>query len=258
MLRILWNSKSAMMAQQEKLDSISNNIANSETEGYKSEDVNFNDLVYETLQRTGYPYSNGLPNESITGTGVKCSNAVLDTTQGSVQNTGLNTDLCIDGEGLFKVTKSDGTAAYTRGGAFNIDANGNIVDKNGDKLAIDFTNGTNTKFTKDNFTVLGNGEIYVKNSNNENVQVGKIKLYNAVGTNSMVPQGNNLYKPVNGAQVYEVTKPNIKQGWLEMSNVDLTKEMTDMLMTQRAFELGSRGLKTADDMWSMVNNIRGR
>ena len=227
MLRILWNSESAMMAQQEKLDSISNNIANVNTEGYKRTDVNFSDLVYETLQRKGYPVSSGLSKEPLTGSGVKAGQWSRDNSQGNLVSTNSNTDMCIDGEGYFAVQRADGTTAYTRSGNFDINSDGSLVDKNGNKLVVLDNNGNNINspetgasimFKKDNFVVKSDGTLMVKISNNT----------------------------------------NIMQGYLEGSNVDVAKEMTDMMITQRAFELGSRGLKTADDMWSMVNNIRGR
>lgn len=267
MLRILWNSKSAMMAQQEKLDSISNNIANVNTEGYKRTDVNFSDLVYETLQRKGYPVGSGLSKEPITGSGVKADRMIRDDSQGNLLSTGLNTDLCIDGDGYFQVVKPDGTSAYTRDGNFNLNSDGSLVDNNGNKLVVVDNNGNNINspeagasiiFTKDNFKVKSDGTLQVKDSNNNFINTGKINIYTAPGQDSLASVGDNLYEPVNGARMSISNAPNIMQGYLEGSNVDVAKEMTDMMITQRAFELGSKGLKTADDMWSMVNNIRGR
>lgn len=267
MLRILWNSKSAMMAQQEKLDSISNNIANVNTEGYKRNDVSFSDLVYETLQRKGYPVSGGPTNEPVTGSGVKADRMTRDDSQGNLLSTGSNTDFCIDGDGYFQVLKPDGTIAYTRDGNFNLNSDGSLVDKSGNKIVILDNNGNNINspeagasiiFNNNNFKVKSDGTLQVKDSNNNFINTGKINIYTAPGQDSLVPVGDNLYEPVNGAQMSVSNNPNIMQGYLEGSNVDVAKEMTDMMITQRAFELSSKGLKTADDMWSMVNNIRGR
>jgi flagellar basal-body rod protein FlgG len=267
MLRILWNSESAMMAQQEKLDSISNNIANVNTEGYKRTDVNFSDLVYETLQRKGYPVSSGLSKEPLTGSGVKAGQWTRDNSQGNLVSTNSNTDMCIDGEGYFAVQRADGTTAYTRSGNFDINSDGSLVDKNGNKLVVLDNNGNNINspetgasimFKKDNFVVKSDGTLMVKDSNNNFTEMGKINTYEAEGQDSLISVGDSLYKPVNGAKMNVSNNTNIMQGYLEGSNVDVAKEMTDMMITQRAFELGSRGLKTADDMWSMVNNIRGR
>jgi flagellar basal-body rod protein FlgG len=262
MLRTLWNGKSAMMANQDKLDAISNNMSNASTDGYKRIEVNFKDLVSETLDRAGYPISDNAnrKNAPFTGTGVKTSGWIRDDRQGNLLTTNKLTDLAIDGEGYFKLTMSNGQTAYSRAGKFDVDAAGNIVDSNGNILNINFNDGysaDNVKFTKDNFAVQEGGDIII-NAGKEQFNVGKIQLYTAMGSDSMKSIGENLYVPNTGVQVTEVTSSGILQGLIEGSNVDLTKEMTDLLITQRAFELGSRSIKTADDMWGMANNLRGK
>lgn len=267
MLRALWSSRSAMNAQQEKLDSISNNIANANTIGYKREDVSFQDLVYETLNRKGTPTSGNNPDKLINGTGVKATNWVRDNSQGNLRETDVKTDLAIDGDGFFRVTLQDGSKAYERSGSFNIDSKGSIVDKNGNRLDIDLTEeGTSmldsgASFTSDNFTVKENGEVYAAVDNNgtkSDVLYGKINIYNPIGQNSLSSVGENLYVPNPGVTMNGVTDANIMQGFVEESNVDVGKEMTDMIVAQRAFELSSKSLKTADDMWGLINSMKGR
>lgn len=270
MLRILWNSKSAMSAEQDKLDNISNNIANVNTEGYKKTDVSFKDLVYENLNRIGYPNTK----ESYNGTGVRSGDWSRDITQGNLSQTDVKTDLAIDGQGYFMIQlpdkNTDGTykTAFTRAGSFNVDGEGNIVDKNGNKLSIAFNSNSQTDnhFTLDSFKVDEQGNVYNTVDGAEK-EVGKINLYNVVSQDSLSSVGNNLYvvntKTVNGVQVpaekpYLVQDTTIRQGFLELSNVDLTKEMTDMIVAQRAFEMNSRAMKTADEMWSMANNLRSK
>nr|WP_281064319.1 flagellar basal-body rod protein FlgG [Clostridium muellerianum] len=259
----MWSSKSAMNAQQEKLDSISNNIANQSTTGYKREEVSFQDLVYETLNRKGYPNSGNNPKEPINGTGVKATQWYRDNTQGSLQQTDSKTDFAIDGEGYFRVTLPNGSKAYERAGSFNIDNNGDIVDKSGNRLDIEFTEqGSNlfnsgTVFTQDNFAVKENGEIYL-NTGNESVYYGKINTYSAVGDEALSSIGNNLYVANPGAQITVTQNNSILQGKIEGSNVDIGKEMTDMIIAQRAFELSSKAMKTGDDMWGLVNSMKGR
>lgn len=260
MQRILYNSKTGMMAQQEKLDSITNNIANSETDGYKKTNVEFSDLVYETLNRQGYPVTKG--SKPITGTGVKANEMTREDTQGRLNPTGKSTDLAIDGNGYFKVILKDGSEAYTRESSFNIDSKGTLVDSNGNKVAIDYINGYNsvdysTKVDKD-------GSLYNLN-NGKLINIGKINLYNVnrQTSNSSVAEpllsvGDNLFKPQAGVAMKVETDASVNQGYTEMSNVDIGVEMTDLIITQRAFELNSKGLKTADDMWGMVNNLRGK
>jgi flagellar basal-body rod protein FlgG len=250
-----------MNAQQDKLDSISNNIANESTVGYKREDVSFQDLVSETLNRKGYPNNGNNPKEPINGTGVKATKWIRDNTQGPLKQTDVNTDFAIDGQGYFRVTLANGSKAYERAGSFNVDNNGDIVDKNGNRLDIEFTQeGSNlfnsgTGFTSDNFSVRENGEVYV-NTDSSSVYYGKINTYDAVGQEALSSIGENLYAANPGAQINVTQNTSILQGKLEESNVDVGKEMTDMIIAQRAFELSSKAMKTGDDMWGLVNSMR--
>ncbi|EJO5346003.1 flagellar basal body rod protein FlgG [Clostridium botulinum] len=262
MLRALWNSKSGLIAQQNKLDSISNNLANVNTVGYKREDVSFQELVQETLKRKGYPTSDRP--EIQTGTGVKATNWIRDThKQGILLNTGNRTDLAIDGQGFFRVLMPDGNYAYERAGNFIIDANGDLVDENSNRLQIQFQEPEGRQilnriggFTKQNINIADDGVISVKDIDDTTKVVGKINIYNAVGSDAFMSIGRNLYVPKEGANVFTNNDVSILQGFLENSNVDAGKEMTDMILTQRAFELSSRGIKTADEMWGIVNNMR--
>lgn len=256
MFRVLWNGRSSMMAQQEKLDAISNNIANSNTTGYKREEVSFQDLMDETLDRRGYPVNRGENKNFIAGTGVKAGQWIRDNSQGNLIPTETTTDLAIDGPGYFRVRGNQGDM-LTRGGSFNLDSTGSLVDKNGNRLAIEyFGDNANISLTEDNFSIKQNGVITVKQGN-EYVDIGKINIYNTVGDNDLLSIGDNLYIPKEGVQPQTVNS-NIMQGFLENSNVDMAKEMTDMIITQRAFSFGSRAVTTADEMWGMVNNMRGK
>ena len=252
MLSALWNSKSGMQAMQDKMDSISNNIANVSTNGYKKVDMGFSDLLSETFGRNGYPTNVNNGNTPYTGTGVKSDEWIMDNKQGDLNETDVDTDLAIDGKGYFAVTLSDGTTAYSRAGDFSLDAKGQLVDGNGNRLKIDYT-GNATSLEKDNFKVSEDGKIYTKDGNKN---IGKISLYNVVGDDSPVPIGDNLYSFKSGSQVYKVSNSSIKQGFTEMSNVDIGTEMTDLIVAQRAFQLNSKGLQTADEMMSMINNMK--
>ena len=281
MLRVLWSGRSAMYAQQEKLDAISNNIANVNTEGYKREDVSFQDLMYETLDRKGYPVNEGQSKNLINGTGVKTGPWIRDKSQGVISNTGSNTDFAIDGSGYFKVLR-DNKEYYIRAGSFNIDNKGNLVDKNGNILEIDrnienlidedeeydFDDDYNDDYdyddeeerenilTKDNFYVEKDGRVYLKDEKKPRL-IGKINIYDAVGENAFMSVSDNLYVPVEEVNP-EAVNSDILQGYVEKSNVRMEKEMADMIVSQRAFEFSSRAVKTADEMWGMINNLRGR
>lgn len=256
MFRIMWNGASAMNAEQQKLNALSNNLANMDTVGYKSEQVSFSDLVYEALGDEKDPVSSG--KASYTGTGVRANNWIRNNTQGNIEVTNLNTDFAIAGSGYFRVTTENGTKAYERNGKFNIDSNGRIVDGNGNILDIEYSvNPASVKFTDSNIVLSQNGDIGIKGSDNKVTNVGKINLYDTVGDDTMLSAGNNLFVPQNGAQMYVVTDPNTKilQGRLESSNVDLATEMTDMIVAQRSYEASSKSVKMADEMWQMVNNL---
>ena len=260
MIRALWNSKSAMAAQQEKLDCISNNLANSSTEGYKREGVSFQDLMYENINRLGYPTSSNSKTSQINGTGVKAANALRDNSQGNLLQTGVNCDFAIDGPGYFRVIQNDGSFAYERNGSFNVDGAGKLVDKNGNFLSIELTaagKDINDKggISSDNFVVDKSGEISVK-TGETSVDYGKINLYNSIGDDSMMSIGNNQFITKPGANVYMEKNSTVLQGLLEGSNVDVGKEMVDMIVAQRSFEFGSQGIKTADEMWGLINNLK--
>ena len=253
-------SASGLSAERLSMDTIASNMANAETVGYKREVVNFQDLVYETLDRNGYPVNDEGEN-TINGTGVRTTNWLRDTLQGSLKETGLKGNMAIDGEGFFRVTLQNGIQGYERAGDFNVDSNGELVDPDGNSLEVNLTGeGTNLRnsgvlLNNDNFTVDKKGQIYV-NVNNNSVLYGKINVYNAVGQDSMLSIGDNLYVPAENVQVTENQDADILQGYLEQSNVDLGREITDMILAQRAFALGAKGLTTADEMWGLINNMK--
>ncbi|SHI39371.1 flagellar basal-body rod protein FlgG [Clostridium cavendishii DSM 21758] len=260
MFTVLYSGRSAMNANQERLEAISNNLANVGTNGYKRVDVGFEDLLSQSLKRNGYPTNSDQP---FTGTGVRSTGLLKDTSQGPLLSTGNPSDFAIDGEGYLKVTKSDGSTAYTRNGSLKIDVNGTLVDAMGNKVALEYTAGNteaSVKFSKENLTVDADGSVYQKQLDGKFAKVANLPLFNAVGSDGMIPVGESLFVQSPNSTVYKVDPKNsdIRQGFLEGSNVDMGKEFTDMILTQRAFELGSKSIKTADDMWGMINGLKGR
>ncbi|WP_291636421.1 flagellar hook-basal body complex protein [Clostridium sp.] len=263
MLRLLWNSQSSMIAQQERLDIISNNLANVNTNGYKKINANFKDLVYESLDRKGYPVSADVNGKTIlqNGTGVRLGEWTRDNMQGELISTDAPTDLAIDGTGYFEVVLSDSSKAYTRSGNFTTDANGTIVDQKGNRLSIIDGQGNNInkvggpfEFDKNNFNIDSKGIVTIKGSNGDS-PLGKVKISNVIGDNSLIAAGDGLFITKPGSTVKDSTDYSVMQGFLELSNVDIATEMSEMLMTQRAFQLSSATLKTADEMWQMANNL---
>ena len=194
------------------------------------------------------------------GTGTKTSDWYRDSTQGTLQETLINTDLSIDGEGYFKIITSDGGAMYTRDGAFTIDSNGRVVDNRGNKLELEYVNGyteNTVTFNKDNFLVDKSGQVFIK-ENGTFEKVADIPVYTAIGDSAFLSQGENLFYLAPGVNAERSTDFDIHQGILEGSNVDMASEFSDMIITQRAFQLSSRGITTADEMWGMINNMRAR
>lgn len=255
MLNAIMTSRSGLNANQDRLDAISNNLANSTTTGYKKVEVGFKDLLSENLDRQGYPIYD---KTASMGTGVKTTNWFRDNTQGSLKETGLSTDMMIEGQGYFKLTDTDGNYVYTRDGGFKIDKSQQLVDSDGRKLELNYVNGRsadNVKFDKNKMNIDTSGNISIL-ENGSYSKVAEIPIFTAVGDQSFNSIGNNLFVPSDGAQVQQTTTSLIQQGYLENSNVDTATEFTDMIVTQRAFQLSSKALTTSDEMWGMVNNLR--
>ncbi|WP_373898336.1 flagellar hook-basal body complex protein [Haloimpatiens sp. FM7315] len=260
MLRSFWNSKTAMNAFQDKLEMISNNMNNVNTVGYKKVDMGFQDLLQESLDRNGYPVSRNQGKNLQTGTGVKTTSISRNQNQGFLRETGRNTDFAIDGEGMFKIYLSDGTEAYTRSGNFNINTNGKLVDASGYRVSITDDNGNEIsdtiKLNRDNFNVDEKGNI-CQNKGVNSVKIGNIGVYTSLGNGDFMSVGKSLYKPVNNqVKVFKSNDFSLIQNFEELSNVKLEEEMSELIMTQRAFQINSQALKTADEMWGMSNNLR--
>ncbi|MDV3426931.1 MAG: flagellar basal body rod protein FlgG [Bacillota bacterium] len=249
-MRVLWNSKAGMQAQQDKMDLISNNMANMETEGYKRIDASFKDLVYEKIAGKGVPMGSGAL-ASVKGTGSKLSESYRSFNQGSLKQTGIDTDLAIDGNGFFQVKMADGSLAYKRGGKFNLDKNGNLSDDKGNILQIDYNN--DKKINSSSIIIDESGQVYSEDKVAK-TDIGKINIYDFKDKANLISIGNDLFKAPAGNEALSQDF-SIRQGYLELSNVDLSKEMTDLILAQRAFELNSKGLSTADEMMSMANNL---
>jgi len=255
MFNILATAKSGMNAYQEKIDYLSNDLVNSGTTGYKSTDVEFKDLLTESLNRKGTPL---VAKDAISGTGVKLGMNYAKNKQGNMLPTGGKTDLAIDGTGYFALQKSDGSIVYTRDGNLKIDSDGTLVDTDGKKVYIQYENGAsegNPALKSEDISIDQQGGITMK-VEGEEVKVGTIPVFTAIGDKGFIPLGNNCFAPSADAQVTASTDYNIIQGALEASNVDTGEVFSDLILAQRAFQLNSKAITTADDLWSMVNNMR--
>ena len=252
MLRALWNSRSGLAANQNRVDIISNNIANVTTNGYKRLDVSFQDMFNDNMNRLGLPVTTDDKQSLLNGMGSKAETIVSNSAQGTLLQTGREEDLAIEGNGFFRLYGGqdiDGNDKYyyTRDGVFNIDSNGNLVNSSGSILEIDGL--TPPQNINKPLLIDETGNIMV-----DGKSMGKINIYDFVDRESLVSVGNNMFEGTGEIQV----SPQIKQGFVETSNVDLSKELTDMIVTQRAYDLNSKSIKSADEMWQIANNLRSR
>ena len=255
MFNIFATGKSGMSAYQEKMDYLSNDLVNSSTTGYKSTDVGFKDLMTQSLDRKGNPLVN---KDAVNGTGVKLGTNYANNKQGNLLNTGLKTDLAIDGKGYFALQAPDGTISYTRDGNFKVDSNGTLVTSTGVKVYVQYEGGYSEgdpALDSDNISIDAQGGISM-NIDGQNVLVGTIPVFTAIGDKGFIPKGNNTFVASEDAQVTMSNDYDIRQGFLEASNVDAAEVFSDVILTQRAFQLNSKAITTADDIWSMINNMR--
>lgn len=255
MFNVFATAKSGMNAYQEKLDYLSNDLVNSTTTGYKSTDVGFKDLLTETLDRKGTPVND---KTAVNGTGVRLGMNYVKDKQGNLITTGNNTDLAIDGKGYFAAYQSDGSIAYTRDGSFKIDAQGDLVDSSGNRVVINYEPGfaqRNPELKSEDLSIDQEGGISMM-IDNQSVKIGTIPVFTAIGDKSFIQIGNNYYTPSDDAEVTLSTDYDVRQGFLESSNVDSGEKFTEVILSQRAFQLSSKAMTVADDLWGMINGMR--
>ncbi|MDT8272089.1 MAG: flagellar basal-body rod protein FlgG [Desulfomonilia bacterium] len=258
MIRAMWTSASGMSAQQMIIDVMANNLANVNTTGFKKSRTEFEDLFYATYKEKGNPSALGgtVPVGIQVGMGTRPVSVQKIFTQGDYVETKNNLDLAIEGNGFFLLF-SDGEEIYTRDGAFKIDSEGYIVNSRGERLQPDFSVPTETA----SITVDKNGEITCLSSAGDVISQGQIPLYQFTNPAGLKSIGRNSYitTPASGDPIQGVAGSvnfgTISQGYLEISNVDAVEEMINMIAGQRAYEINSKAIKTADAMLQVVSNI---
>ena len=156
--------------------------------------------------------------------------------------------------------QADGTMAYTRDGNFAVDSNGVLVDSSGNKVYIEYTNGASEgmpQLSADNLSIDSNGGISMM-MDNQIVEIGRIPVFTAVGSRAFLAIGSNYFVPSSDAVVTECNANDydIRQGFLESSNVDTADTLTSVILTQRAFELSSKAITVADDLWGLINSMK--
>ncbi|NNM81378.1 MAG: flagellar basal-body rod protein FlgG [Burkholderiales bacterium] len=260
MIRSLWISTTGLDAQQIEMDTISNNLANINTNGFKRSRAVFEDLLYQTLRQPGAQSSQQtqLPSGLQIGTGVRAVATERIFTQGNLQQTGNSTDLAINGQGFFQVLMPDGTTAYTRDGAFQINSQGQIVTSSGYVVqpAITIPPGALS------ITVGTDGTVSVLQPGSTTpVQVGTVQLATFINPAGLQALGQNLYAQTASSGSPTVNTPGLNgtglvdQGYVETSNVNVVEELVNMIQTQRAYEINSKSITVSDQMLQKLTSM---
>ncbi|HHW08088.1 MAG TPA: flagellar basal-body rod protein FlgG [Clostridia bacterium] len=260
MLRALANSAAGINAQAQKVDVIAHNIANINTVGYKKQDVSFAELLHRELAAPGVPVNPQPPSQRpVTGGhGVTVNSMHRDWREGAVVETGRTLDFAIIGQGFFEVVLPNGNLAYTRSGVFHVDPEGYLVTAQGYPLTVPFVIDPDIQ----EITVSPEGIVTGKNAAGETAEIGYWPIYSFVNPEGLEAVGDNLYIATEASgeawegMPGEENLGTIKQGYLESSNVTLAEEITSLIEAQRAYQINSRALQAADEMWSMANNLR--
>jgi flagellar basal-body rod protein FlgG len=260
MLRSLWISKTGMEAQQLQLDTISNNLANVATNGYKRSHAVFEDLMYQNLRQAGAASSDStqLPTGLQVGLGVRPVATARDNSQGSLQQTSNNLDLAINGNGFLQVQMPDGSTAYTRDGSLKLDAQGQLVTNSGYLIEPGITIPQGAQ----SITIANDGTVSVKTAADTVAKsVGQLQLATFANVGGLEPKGQNLYVESTASGTPNTGAPGsnglgtLQQGFVETSNVNVVEELVSMISTQRAYELNSKAIQTSDQMLQRLGQL---
>jgi flagellar basal-body rod protein FlgG len=260
MINSLWISKTGMQAQQTQLDVISNNMANVSTNGFKRASAVFEDLMYQNLRQVGAADTeqNNLPTGLQIGLGVRTVATSRQFSQGSLQQSGNQLDIAVNGQGFLQVALPDGTTGYTRDGSLQVDSQGRLVTASGLAIAGDITVPAEAQ----SVTVGSDGVVTAKLPGNATPQqLGNIELASFINPAGLEPKGQNLYtetvasgNPVTGAPG-TAGLGTLMQGYVETSNVNVVQELVTMIQTQRAYEMNSKAIQTSDQMLQRLGQL---
>jgi flagellar basal-body rod protein FlgG len=261
-MRSLSIAATGMLAQQLNVEVISNNIANMNTTGFKRQRAEFQDLLYQTVERVGATSSDSgtiVPAGVQIGLGVKAAAVYNIAEQGNLQSTQNPLDLAISGSGFFQVALPSGDTAYTRAGSFQLSPNGEIVTVDGFTVEPSITVPTDAI----QITINPSGQVLVQQPNSvTQTIVGQFELANFPNPAGLDPQGDNLFNETEASGSPTTGTPgatglgSIEQGFVETSNVNTVTEITNLITAQRAYEMNSKVIQTSDEMLSTINRMR--
>lgn len=250
-------SKSAMKAHQQKLNNVSHNIANVNTIGFAHKDVQFTELVHNAVTNQDVRVSENSLDNSLS-TGVKIASEKSGNRHGNLTQTNDPFHLAINGSGYFGIRNSDGELLLSRDGAFHLSTEGQIVNDRGD--AVELTgNIPNDLLSTGEVSIGKSGEVMVKTQGQMNT-VGQIALFLPTDQSTLTPAGMNQYRVSAEDELLNIQTGGgsfglITSGYLENSTVDLAQNITDMMMSQRAYSMNTKVMQSTDEIYSLINQF---
>lgn len=262
MLKSLYTTATGMKAQQTMVDMIANNIANVNTAGFKKSQASFEDLFYVTLQSPGLARGAGdsaVPIGTQIGSGTRLNGTTKVFTTGTLEITDRTLDLAIDGEGFFAVTLPDGSTGYTRDGNLQVNADGKLVTGQGNILLPEITMPNDTL----EVAIDLEGRVNVRTAGNPDTStlLGQIQLHRFINPSGLLATGSNVLRPTEASGAPISSTPGsiglgqLKQGFIERSNVAIVNELVNLIVAQRAYEVNSRAIQASDQMLSTATNL---
>ncbi len=261
MVRSMYTAATGMEAQQLYMDVISHNLSNVNTNGFKRQKIEFQDLMYQTIREPGIRNVEGgmAPSGIEVGLGVRTAATERIFEQGSLNQTGNKLDMAIHGEGFFQISLPDGTTAYTREGQFKMSSDGTITNSAGYFLYPQLVMPEGAQ----EFSVSADGMVTAIMPGEEtSIEIGQIELARFINPSGMKAIGQNLYVVTDASGEPIISMPGeegtgtIMQGYVEASNVQIVDEMVNMITTQRAYEIVSKSIQVSEEMMQVANNLK--
>ena len=260
MLKALYTAATGMRSQQTQVDVIANNLANVNTTGYKKADARFEDLLYVTTRNPGAVNKDG---STISGLQLGSGSQLVSTSKNFQPGVPISTDnpldIMIAGNGFFELQALDGSRVFTRDGSFTLDRDGNVVTSQGLKL-VPSLGALPTGGQAKDITISADGTVSVRVGNSD-TQLGQITLVTFPNPAGLSAEGRNLYKETPASGSATTTPPGengtgaLLQGNIEKSNVDIATELINLILAQRAYEVNTKAITTADQMLSTANQL---
>lgn len=261
MVRALYSAASGMAAQQLNVDTIANNLANANTNGFKARRTQFQDLLYQNFIQPGAAAGSQttVPSGLQVGLGTRPVANEIIFSQGNFMQTDNPLNVVIQGKGFFQVRRPSGQLAYTRDGGFQLDRDGNLVTASGDPIEPQITIPAQAQ----SITIAPDGTVsYTQAGQTASQTAGQIQLANFPNPGGLNSAGNNLFTPTDASGDPTAGNPGgqeglgtLMQGYVEGSNVSVVEEFINMIVSQRAYDANSKVVKAADEMYQQVNNI---